>query len=143
MSFNIILKVANDIERSGNAKIMQAAQFVRKEIVASAKAKYPKVSGDLFKGVAAEKRSGAVAVRHVGRRGVRTGGDIYAVVGLTAPAYHGHLLEFGTKDRVVKNFMGRGKSQNVGRVQAKPFVAPAFEKSAPIVEEILSGTWVN
>jgi HK97 gp10 family phage protein len=142
-SFNIISKVADDIERTGQQRVMQAARYVRKKIVESAKATYPKVTGDLYKGVAAEGREGAISQYNV-RSGSSSTGKGYAVVGMTKPAYHAHLLEFGTKERVVKNAFGRkGVKMNVGRVKAKPFVEPVFEREAGAVQEILSGTWVK
>lgn len=134
-SFNIVSRVADDIEREGSKRVMQAARYVRGKIVESAKATYPKRSGDLFRGVAAQGREGSARVR---------GTKAYAIVGMTAPAYHAHLLEFGTKDRIVKNYRGRkGVKVNVGRVKARPFVEPVFEREAGAVEEILSGTWVK
>lgn len=142
-SLNIISKVADDIEREGSKRVMQAARYVRGKIVQSARANYPKRSGDLFKGVAAEGRGeqlhgfGIIA-------GHRSKVSTYAVVGMTAPAYHAHLLEFGTKQRTVKNAFGhKGVTMNVGRVKAKPFVEPVFENEAGAVEQILSGTWVK
>ena len=141
-SFNIISKVADDIERTGSLRVMQAARHVRRKIVESAKATYPKVTGDLYKGVAAEGREGFG--RYNVRSGTNVSGKAYAIVGMTAPAYHAHLLEFGTKERVVKNAFGRkGVKMNVGRVKAKPFVEPVFEREAGVVEEILSGTWIK
>jgi hypothetical protein len=135
-SMNIIARVADDIEKTGEARVMQAARHMRKAIVASAKATYPKVSGDLYKGVAAEGRGQ--------RAGHKSAGRAYAIVGMTRPAYHAHLLEFGTKERVVKNFRGHpGRAVKVGRVKAKPFFTPPFEAEAGAVEQILSGTWVQ
>lgn len=129
-SMNIISRVASDIEKAGDARVMQAARHVRKAVVASAKATFPKRSGDLFKGVTAERRERA--------------GGMYAIVGMSSPAYHAHLLEFGTKERTVKNYRGKsGRAVKVGKVTAKPFFAPAFEREAGAVEQILSGTWVQ
>lgn len=131
-SLNIISKVADEIELTGQKRVMQAARYVRKKIIESAKATYPKVTGDLYKGVAAE-----------GREGFK-GNKAYAIVGMTAPAYHAHLLEFGTKVRIVKNAYGRkGVKMNVGKVNAKPFVEPVFEREQEAVQEILSGTWIK
>jgi len=130
-SLNIISRVADDIDKTAQARVMTAARYVRKKIVESARATYPKVSGDLFKGVAAQSRTGP------------KGDKAYAVVGMTAPAYHAHLLEFGTKPRIVQNAFGRkGVKMNVGRVKAKPFVEPVFEREADQVEKILSQPWV-
>lgn len=149
-SMNIITKVIDDLDREGSKRIMHAAGHMRKAIVASAKASYPKRSGDLFKGVAAEKRGGGGSIKHYG---VKIGGggkrhrtrvDPYAVVGMSSPAYHAHLLEFGTKERTVKNYRGKsGRAVKVGKVTAKPFFAPTFEREAGAVEQILSGTWVQ
>ena len=135
-SMNIITRVASDIEKTGEQRVMQAARHMRKAIVASAKATYKKRTGNLFKGVAAEGRGQ--------RTGHNSAGKAYAIVGMTAPAYHAHLLERGTKERVVKNFRGhKGRAVKVGRVTAKPFFFPTFEREAGNVEKILSGTWVQ
>ena len=142
-SFNIISKIADDIDRQGTIRVMQAARYVRKKIVESAKRNYPKVTGDLYKGVAAEGRKGDIRHFNV-RSGKETSGNAYAIVGMTAPAHHAHLLEFGTKPRRVRNAFGRkGVEMDVGKVTAKPFVEPVFEQEAGAVEQILSGTWVQ
>lgn len=133
-SLNIISKAAEDIEREGSKRVMQAARYVRKQIVANLKANYPKRSGNLFNGVAAEGREGNIR---------QSKNKAYAIIGMTAPAYHAGILESGTKQRVVKNAFGRkGVKMNVGKVTGKHTVMNTFEKEKDAVEQILSGQWV-
>jgi hypothetical protein len=131
-SFNIISKVADEIELTGQKRVMQAARHVRKRIVENLKAAYPKITGDLFKGVAAE-----------GREGFK-GKKAYAIVGATAPAYHAHILESGTKERITPNAFGRnGISVKSGKVIGKHTFEKTFESEQVAVQEILSGTWLK
>jgi hypothetical protein len=131
-SFNIISKVADEIELTGQKRVMQAARHVRKKIVENLKSAYPKITGDLFKGVAAE-----------GREGFK-GRKAYAIVGATAPAYHAHLLESGTKERITPNAFGhKGVSIKSGKVVGKHTFERTFESEQGAVEEILSGTWIK
>lgn len=60
----------------------------------------------------------------------------HAFVGLSAPAQHGHLLEFGTKIRYTK------KGVKKGQVLARPFVRPTFEEETEAVKRIMSGQWL-
>jgi hypothetical protein len=63
-------------------------------------------------------------------------------VGVGPPAYHAHLMEFGTQNRTVLNYGGvKGKQVNVGRVLPRPFVQPTFEEEAETVKNILSEQW--
>lgn len=59
-----------------------------------------------------------------------------ALVGLGPPAHHGHLLEFGTKNRVTK------KGLKKGHVLPRPFVRPTFEEESEAVRKIMSRQWV-
>lgn len=123
---NIISKVADEIAQAGDKRVMVAARHVRKALVESARATFPRVSGDLAKGW-----------------GVRRVAQARVLVGATNPAQHAHLLEFGTKERTVQNAFGRkGARMNVGRVKAKPFVEPTFEREASAVEDILNNPWI-
>ncbi|MBN1604620.1 MAG: HK97 gp10 family phage protein [Chitinispirillaceae bacterium] len=54
------------------------------------------------------------------------------LVGVGPPAYHAHLLEFGTEDRFTKDGTFRG------RVEPRPVVYPTFEAEADEVKKILS-----
>jgi hypothetical protein len=142
-SLNIISQVADDIELTGQRRVMQAARHVRKKIVENLKATYPKVSGDLFKGVAVEGREGNLSNVKFST-GVSGGKKAYVIVGATAPAYHAHILESGTKVRTTPNAFGRkGVSVSSGKVEGKHTFENTFEREANAVQEILSGTWVK
>jgi len=56
-----------------------------------------------------------------------------AFVGLGPPAYHGHLLEFGTMQRRTKKGVAKG------RVAARPFVFPTFAEETNAVKRIMLG----
>jgi HK97 gp10 family phage protein len=58
------------------------------------------------------------------------------LVGAMAPAWHAHLLEFGTDERFLKS----GKS--VGGVKPRPFIFPTFEEEKSNVQQILSEAWL-
>lgn len=59
-----------------------------------------------------------------------------AVVGAGSPAYHAHLLEFGTVERETK------KGVKKGRVAARPFIIPTFTEEADTVKQIMSRQWL-
>lgn len=61
-------------------------------------------------------------------------------VGVGPPAYHAHMLEFGTAERFVK-IKGSSKKRSVGRVLPRPFVQPTFEEQTETVKEILQEKW--
>jgi len=143
-SFNVIAKVADDIDNEGTKRVMEAARYVRKQLVASAKANVKKKTGNLYKGVAAEKRTASDAVHHFNiRSGSKMKGRAYAVVGMTAPAYHAHLLEFGVKPHTQKNAFGKGVTTQHPGSKKSPFFEKAIEASKDGVEQILSGQWVS
>lgn len=60
----------------------------------------------------------------------------HAFIGLSAPAQHGHLLEFGTLVRHTK----RGAKK--GRILKRPFVIPTFEEETEAVKKIMQGLTV-
>lgn len=144
-SYSIISNVIDDIENTAERRVMKAAVYLRKKVLESARATFPRVTGDLFSGIAAEGRKG-VDVHHFNMNsGELKMGRAYAIVGFTRPAYHAHLLEFGTKERTVRNAFGKpGVEMKVGKVTAKPFFEPTLDREAGNVEEILSSpTWIE
>jgi hypothetical protein len=56
-----------------------------------------------------------------------------AFVGLASPAQHGHLLEFGTKERYTDD------GRYTGRVTPRPFLVPTFMEETDAVKRILQG----
>lgn len=64
-------------------------------------------------------------------------------VGFGAPAYHAHLLEFGTGPRFVKNYHGKkGVFKMVGPQAPRPFMIPTFEEEKENIKDILSDPWL-
>jgi len=128
LKFNIIDKTIRDIEKAANDRVWEAAVYVRDKLKDKAKTMFTKRSGDLIRGMAAAKRDNKA----------------YAIVGASAPAYHAHLLEFGTVPRTVKNYRGQqGRAVAVGQIKPTPFILPTFEEEKNNVEKILSGVWIE
>jgi len=141
---NIVAKVADDIDNEGTKRVMQAAKYVRKMIVSSANINVREITGNLHRGVGAEKRMGSDSVHHFNvRSGSKMKGRAYAVVGMTAPAYHAHLLEFGVKPHAQTNAFGKGVITQHPGSKKSPFFEKAIEASKDGVEQILSGQWVS
>jgi HK97 gp10 family phage protein len=124
---NIIDKTIRDIENAANDRVWQAAVHVRGKLKDKARTMFKKQRGDLITGMVADKRDTKA----------------YAVVGAGAPAYHAHLLEFGTNPRTVQHYRGTGGQVAVGRIKPQPFILPTFEEEKDSVEKILSGTWIE
>jgi len=65
------------------------------------------------------------------------------LVGMSKPAYHAFIVEFGTKERFTT---GKGewrkKARSTGAMKAKPFFLPAYRKSLPEMQKILTEEWV-
>ena len=147
-SLNIISKVAEDLDKEGAARVMRAARYVRGQIVSSAKTNVKhKITGNLYKGVAAQGRGEQVHF-YTHRLGLdskmhRTKTKAYAIVGMTAPAYHAHLLEFGVKPHTQTNAFGKGVITQHPGAKAQPFFMKAIEASKGAVEQILSEPWVR
>ena len=130
-SKNIIADVIKDLDKTELKRRTEAAQHLVRVMKAKVNKRGKSVSGgppsrvtgDLFRGIVYKN------LEHV----------TYA--GLGPPAYHGHLLEFGTKERKTKKGPGSGP-RGSGHVEPRPFVFPTFQEEAPAVEEILSRQWM-
>jgi HK97 gp10 family phage protein len=116
---------------------------------------YKSFIGDVFKDIKTiEKEALKAASKHVQKKmkekvkaigiGKRTGNllkgikyDIRdsdsAFVGVGPPAYHAHLIEFGTLDRWTK------KGTYKGKVTKKPFIIPTLEEESEAVRNIMAG----
>jgi len=57
-------------------------------------------------------------------------------VGVGPPAYHAHLMEFGTRIRTTK------KGVNKGHVLPRPFLIPTFQEETQAVINIMSEPWL-
>lgn len=132
MRQSFVKDIIKDLEKSEKRLRTKAAIHLRtkmKEKVSKKETSLPgnppgKDSGDLIRGIMY----------------VHDGDE--TKVGVGPPAYHAHLMEFGTAGRIVKNYRGhKGVEKNVGRVLPRPFVQPTFEEEAATVVEILSERW--
>jgi len=112
-----IRRINKDLAKEERLKISKAADFLKQKLKEKIEILYGKAS-DLYKGAASSKSKS------------------FAKVGMGRPAYHAHLLEFGTDDRYTKT----GKFS--GHVAPRPFVFPTFEENADEVEKIISETWL-
>lgn len=118
---------------------------------------FDEVNRELYKG---EKRNRAKAVSHVARKlrqeikarygkgnlykGVGTANEeTQSQVGYHHPAQHAHLIEFGTDQRFVQNWMRTGRAKDVGSMKKRPLFVPILERETPKVKEILSQPWVE
>lgn len=57
--------------------------------------------------------------------------DDVSIVGAAPPAYHAHLLEFGTVERKTK------KGKRTGKMTMKPFIIPTFIEESDAVKNIM------
>jgi len=113
-------------ERSGKRVLREGTKAARKIFVASIKAATPVgPTGNLKRAIGSRYKYYRRSTTDTAVIGPRIEGKW--------KGYHGHLIEQGTKDRIVKDWLGlkkkglrrRGIWMNVGRMKAKPFMKPA------------------
>ena len=132
---SFIKDVMRDIKKAEKAQLRKAAVHVRGKI----KQKLKVVTGRSLPGQVPGEVSGKLI------KGVRfafknpntfrpTTDEVF--VGVGPPAYHAHLLEFGTRIRTTK------KGVNKGQVLPRPFIIPTFQEETQAVKNILSERWL-
>jgi len=126
--------VMKDIKKAEKKALRNAAVHVKKKIKQKLKGVAGRslpgqvpghISGDLIKGV-----QFAFKDPNTFRK---TTDEVF--VGVGPPAYHAHLLEFGTRRRTTK------KGANKGQVLPRPFIIPTFQEEAQAVINIISERW--
>jgi hypothetical protein len=130
-SKNIIGDVIKDLDKIALQRRTKAAQYlvgVMKGKVSKRGTSQPggppgKVTGDLSRGIGYKNL------------------NQLTLVGYGPPAHHGHLMEFGTKDRQTKTGPGSGP-RGSGHVEPRPLIFPTFEEEAGAVEDIMSKQWM-
>lgn len=131
-SWNKIREVISGLDKAQDQALDRAAGYLRQKLkdkVGRNQISRPgeppgRQSGDLKKGIK--------FTREPGQR----------FIGVGKPAYHAHLLEFGTGPRLVKNYRGKGTAKLVGAQAARPFMIPTFEAEKENVKKILSEQWL-
>jgi HK97 gp10 family phage protein len=119
-----INQVIKDLETTEKKRLVEAARHVKAKLKENVSKVHHKFTGDLIKGIDYKPLDHAV------------------LVGYGPPAYHAHLLEFGTVNRTVKNYLGApGVEVKVGHIKPTPVIFPTFEEEAGAVENILSKQW--
>lgn len=88
-----------------------------------------KLSGKLIKGI-----------------GYKVLNEDTAIVGAKKPAYHAHLLEFGTKQRRLKKpiFVKKisKKVVSTGRMLPRPFMYKTFAEESNNIKKIMQDSWI-
>jgi hypothetical protein len=126
--------IIDKLEKSQGRALDNASQYLVKKI----KAKLNK-TGTSKPGEPPAKKSGNLIK---GTKFVRRGTD-NRLIGFGPPAQAAHLMEFGTRDRVVQNYMGKkGVVKNVGKVEPRPFFLSTCEEERENVEKVLSEKWL-
>ncbi len=131
---SFVKDVMRDIKKAEKKQLRKAAVHVRKKIKQKLKAVAGRslpyqvpghITGDLIKGVRfAFKDPNTFR---------KTTDEVF--VGVGPPAYHAHLLEFGTRIRTTK------KGANKGQVLPRPFIIPTFQEETQAVINIMSERW--
>lgn len=131
ISFKSFAKqIERDLKKGRREKLKKAGQHVQKAIKEKVKTKRisqpgeppGRFSGNLYKGIGYQVKPE----------------DEEVLVGARPPAYHAHLLEFGTEQRTVEK-----TGKDAGKVEARPFIFPTFEEEKEEVKRILSEEWLD
>lgn len=126
---SFIKETEKDLKKARRAKLQKAGQHIHKKVRDKIKTKRisqpgeppGRYSGNLYKGIRYQVRDE----------------DEEVLVGAQPPAYHAHLLEFGTERRTVEK-----TGKDAGKVEARPFLLPTFDEEKEEVKRILSEEWV-
>lgn len=115
-------KLSNEIRQEEMKRMETAAKLIKDKILEKIDSLgIKKLTGNLKKGIKYKRLANSF------------------LVGAMSPAWHAHLLEFGTVTRKVMNFMGRkGVVVSAGAVKPTPFIFPTFAEQAEPVRQILS-----
>jgi hypothetical protein len=116
-------KVASDMKKFELRNRKKAVRYFIKRLKAVVRKRYGKES-DLFKGIGFIHRKK------------------YSKAGFGRPAYHAHLIEFGTDERFVQNYMGNvGQIKDVGKIKKNPILSPVINSTKDKIIDILSEPW--
>jgi len=134
--------IEKDLSAARNRVLTECGKMNAQKMKEKAKPLFQKKSGNLLKGLTYQFEKGGNSI----------------VVGAGTPAYHAHLLEFGTIERTQKK---QGKFQiasiistkkgiyrrpvggKVGKITAKPFILPTLQENINESMSILSQRWID
>jgi HK97 gp10 family phage protein len=117
---NVVLKTSiqqtiKELEKAEEANIKRASVHVQKKMREKVGKK-----GASTPGQPPGRRSGNL------RKGIKTKMDgRIGIVGTGKPAYHAHMLEFGTT-----------------KMRPRPFFVSTFEEEESVVEKLVAGNWL-
>lgn len=118
-------KINKELEKAEKESRENAARALGKKLKKEVLSLYG--TGDLSKG------SGAIERRKQVTK-----------VGFKKPAYHAHLIEYGTDERFVKNYLGtKGKEVSVGKMPERPFFSEFIEREAESTGRLMQKTFVK
>ena len=122
-----VKEINNKLEKVQGERLVGAGRHIRKEMRKKASKRRRSTAGQPAGRVSNNLRKG-MAIKKVRN-------DL-VIVGYSAPAYHAHLVELGTTDRVRKD------GKKTGKVLPRPIIVPTFKEQAGAVENILNKTWI-
>lgn len=118
-------KINKDLEKQEKLSREQAGKYSSGKIKEEVLRKFGQ--GDLYKG------SGALQKLRYKTR-----------VGFKKPAYHAHLVEYGTDERFINNYRGKkGVKVSSGKMPKNPFFDELLEREADNTSRIMSQVFVK
>ncbi len=124
--------IQRDLDKLEREKVQHAAKYLQGKIRDKIKTKRisqpgeppGRFSGNLHKGIRYKT--------------FKEGSEYGALVGAGPPAYHAHLLEFGTEERTVNK-----TGKDAGKVEARPFLLPTFEEEREYIKLMMMERWFD
>ena len=129
---SFVKAIQKDLDKMEREKVQHAAKYLQGKIRDKIKTKRisqpgeppGRFSGNLHKGIRYKI--------------YKEGSEYGALVGAGPPAYHAHLLEFGTEQRTV------GKTgKDAGKVEARPFLLPTFDEEKEHIKLMMMERWID
>jgi HK97 gp10 family phage protein len=118
-------EVQRDIEKAEQEKLKKASNLFKSRLRAKIRSMDLIYKGSLLKGVSSSNLEHA------------------SLVGMSAPAFHALIVEYGTEER---NTLGQGEERKgirgTGKMPAQPFFLPTMQESTGDIQQILSEEWL-
>ena len=114
-------ELARELNKMERKQRMKAARYLTKKVIEVATQRFG-ADSNITKGITYDH------------------GTYLSRVGFQKPAYHAHLIEFGTDTRFTTKGIGSG-SKGTGHIQANPFFVPTLENNTQAVINIMQEVW--